>query len=274
MKIDYYLGNASGNVSAMVVSEVKQEDYKKVNDWLMKENSLIEQVAFIKGFDQPYTMEMAGLEFCLNATRTFGLMLGKQEGLDKVWIQTSGLEQALLVEVDVTNNEAKISIDKPLDMQWLSFKGMSYPIVHMNGISHVLIESETVFDDERIHQLLDVINHPLSLTDMIGQERESSFISTRTNIPAIGLMFVNNSLLSMTPIVYVKETNTLIHEGSCGSGSLAYAYFLNQMTGKSNFDIKQPGGYLKVNVKEDGTYQLSGPIEISGLYSLSIQVNE
>lgn len=58
--------------------------------------------------------------------------------------------------------------------------------------------------------------------------------SLSTNSPASGIIYSDSS--QITPLIYVKATNTFVWENACGSGSLAYAL----VTGKSK--ITQPSG--------------------------------
>jgi len=258
MKINYMKYNASGNISALVLDKVEQSNYKEINDYILELDNTIEQVGFILSDKEPYTLEMAGLELCVNATRSFALYLSKQHHINHVMINTSGYKQP--IPLDINEDDVTIKLDIPIDMQWLTFKGNSYPIIHLEGISHVLIDNDNIFDTKTLHELIDVIDHPKSLLD-ISDNDDSIFISTIKDIPAIGFMFCNYNLNTMSPIVYVRETNTLIPEGSCGSGSIAYAYFLNKLSNKESFKIKQPGGYLEVSIK-DNAYYLSGDIKL------------
>ena len=77
----------------------------------------------------------------------------------------------------------------------------------------------------------------------------------------------------MTPVVYVKEPESICLESSCGSGSLAAAWFLtrNKEDGFHSYSFEQPGGTITVNMaKRQGRYAgtiggkiaLEDPIEI------------
>ena len=91
------VANPAGNKTIFVHDKFERADYAKVAEQLlaMKEYAA-EQVAFI--LDAPECgraegrMEMCGLEFCGNATRTFGLMVAKQlgnSGSGKVFVDVS-----------------------------------------------------------------------------------------------------------------------------------------------------------------------------------------
>ena len=67
---------------------------------------------------------------------------------------------------------------------------------------------------------------------------------------AAGVMFIErkDGKIILSPVVFVKEINTLFYETACGSGSVAvgiYESFKNK--GSVNIDILQPSGeYINV----------------------------
>ena len=72
---------------------------------------------------------------------------------------------------------------------------------------------------------------------------------------AFGVQFVNGERL--TPVVYVAATDTVCCESSCGSGSLAAAWYLtrDEKDGFHGYNFEQPGGTITVNIaKRQGRY--------------------
>ena len=62
---------------------------------------------------------------------------------------------------------------------------------------------------------------------------------------------------SLIPVVYVAETDTVCCESSCGSGSLAAAWYLtrDEKDGFHSYNFEQPGGTITVNMaKRQGRY--------------------
>ena len=58
----------------------------------------------------------------------------------------------------------------------------------------------------------------------------------------------------LLPVVYVRETNTMVYESSCASGSAAAAVYLALLEedGVCSYDFSEPGGILNaVVVKRD-----------------------
>lgn len=74
--------------------------------------------------------------------------------------------------------------------------------------------------------------------------------------------------LSIDPIVYVRDADTLCAEQACGSATISLALLLFQQTGRSRMDIRQPSGdVLSVSIEEEpgGLYgvSVSGSVRLS-----------
>ena len=94
---------------------------------------------------------------------------------------------------------------------------------------------------------------------------------------AYGVMFLQEDY--MTPVVYVCETDSLIWESSCGSGSMAAAAYLaleQEKDGTYSYSFTQPGGIItaQVTIKKGKTQQckMGGPVYISDEIELEIDV--
>ena len=126
------VANPAGNKTIFVHDKFERADYAKVAEQLlaMKEYAA-EQVAFI--LDAPECgraegrMEMCGLEFCGNATRTFGLMVAKQLGISgsgKVFVDVSGVDEILTVEVNTDTNYTKVKMPAYIDIKRFDISGI------------------------------------------------------------------------------------------------------------------------------------------------------
>jgi diaminopimelate epimerase len=128
------------------------------------------------------------------------------------------------------------------------------PVYFFEGIVHVIapdIEaSETVF--YTIKALLEKRFQEAARSD------------------AVGVMFYDSAAQVMTPAVYVRATDTLVFESSCGSGSAALgldlARHLNNW--ETILTLRQPGGTIKVRVEklpgEAVSVSIGGPVTLSG----------
>jgi diaminopimelate epimerase len=92
MELKIVLANPAGNITAFVLDDVNRRDYIDISHKLMNIKEFgIEQVAFIKSlYEQPYTMEMMGLEFCGNASRCFGYLVKKYNNINSNIIRVKG----------------------------------------------------------------------------------------------------------------------------------------------------------------------------------------
>jgi diaminopimelate epimerase len=87
---------------------------------------------------------------------------------------------------------------------------------------------------------------------------------------AVGVMFYDSAAQTMTPVVYVRATDTLVFESSCGSGSAAMGLYLarNLERGEKTLTLRQPGGTIQVRVEklpgEAASVSIGGPVTLSG----------
>ena len=72
-----------------------------------------------------------------------------------------------------------------------------------------------------------------------------------TDVDVLGIMFYQPDKETMTPLVYVRASDSLVWEGSCGSGSVAVASAI-AMDKKENIrglKLLQPGGEIEVDIE-------------------------
>ncbi|MGE4277901.1 MAG: hypothetical protein AB7E30_12110, partial [Lawsonibacter sp.] len=87
-------------------------------------------------------------------------------------------------------------------------------------------------------------------------------------LDAYGVIFLDREQQRMTPLVKVPATNTLVWEGSCGSGSLAaaVAQSMNGPDGTFARDYIQPAGVVRATVvRKDGRVvaaYIGGPVTL------------
>ena len=133
MEVKLRVADPAGNITIFVTSPVERNLYAKVaNELLAIKEFRGEQVGFIERHEDGSShMEMMGGEFCGNATRSFGYLLGKeQESKDAykktVTVDVSGSSEKLDVEVDYEAGTSKTmmplpeKIEEVETIQWLS----------------------------------------------------------------------------------------------------------------------------------------------------------
>ena len=233
--VDYFVANPAGNITIFVVSPAERSEYQEIAKRLLAIDELHgEQVGFIKEGNR---MEMCGLEFCGNASRSFALWYAQtRSGIDgkgKVTVDVSGADAPIDVEIDTRTSYTKIEMPMPkqvLNWREVGSDGIDGILVDLGGIMHLVLWNVTVSED---------------LFNKYKNE-----INEKYNPPAMGVMFVNKETLEMTPVVYVRDVDTTYFEGSCGSGSVATAVALSleKAPGAHSFELTQPAGKIVASV--------------------------
>lgn len=278
MKLRFIKVNPSGNTTIFILDPVAKDQRAAVGDAVMAyENVGAEQVGFIVADREQasgWRMEMAGGEFCGNASRSFAAWLslcpdgGAPRGLgaaerDQV-ISVSGAAQPLtahLVGME-EDNCCYAMVDMPLPRRILTGRDPwfgEYSLVIFDGISHLVVwdHKPQKEDVAKMRELLEV-SGPMP--------------------DAFGILYYEADGQFMSPLVYVEETGTLVWERSCGSGSSALACALAHRAGHSldGVVVRQPGGELKVDVTWSGDQverlQLGGVIEFTAVGELFVRL--
>lgn len=179
----------------------------KRNVFAKSELRFVEQVGFIEEVKIP-TMTMMGGELSINGSLAFAKHLGQKSGI----LKTSGSNQIVTFK-STAGLTAGTFILQPKIIK-------DRQIVLFEGIGYICIENSTTPTRESLRVL-----------------------ASEFNLPAFGVAgFIDNKL---TPFVYVKDTDSLVAETACGSGSVALSIITGQET------IIQPTGQ-NINVVRNG----------------------
>jgi diaminopimelate epimerase len=262
-KTEIIVANPAGNITIFVKSKTKRSDYQKVAKALLGQTDYrAEQVAFIL---EDGRIEMSGMEFCGNATRSYGLILSA----DNKGHALANNSYMNMVSISGTKEPLK-TISNP--STGFSKVEMPLPI----SIKNYTLEDSTLVDFEGIvHLVLNTNKYPLSSFDKIKDEFYKS-----NNPPAFGIMYYDKTKSFMTPIVYVRDVNTTFHEGSCGSGTVALTASLTKefVSGEYRFEIKQPDGIIASSVTKNNnkisTITIEGIVEIIDKNIVDINLEE
>ena len=219
----YIINAAGGNATAIQVLEqgLNKEDYANLGKQLMDNNAdfNVEQVGFLIPKDKHF--EMSGGEFCGNAARAATILLCNSYEQDQIEFTMSGFPNT------ITGTNKKLSGTKyfttcffpgmPLSEQKLA--DQNTVIVDLGGIVHILIEDDMPEDYTEKHQ---------ELTKKYNLQERS----------AVGVVWFNkkNNVVTINPVVWVKDIDSFFYETSCGSGTIAAA----KITGTEK--IVQPSG--------------------------------
>lgn len=249
----YSIWNPTGNITALVESDIDQAQQVSVASALMERHPQVEQVGFVQfnKNDLPVRLQMAGGEFCGNAAMSAAaLYLMRTNRASKepqsVRIGVSGALtplEAILIETDAKMYSASLQTpwSASVDHRQFCYQGQTerLPVVDMGGIIQIIIKPDSVF--------WDMSNHCADAENAIGQW------CSELSAPGLGFMFLNqrDGFFDMTPLVYVPGTGTVFWENSCASGSMAVCMYYASETGTDvNLVLKQPGGVM--SVKCDG----------------------
>ena len=258
MKLNVARADPAGNITLLVLSPVEKPARAETAARLMGMPQFqAEQVGFRcppqAGGDG--RLEMMGGEFCGNATRAFGMLLARERGgLPQALVEASGCPGLVTVDVDLEAGTARAEMPLPLWERRVQVLGMPGTLVHLGGISHLVVE--------------DV---PPSLE--FFQKAEPLFQEI-FGLDAYGVIFLDTEGGSMTPLVKVPATGTLVWEGSCASGTLAAALAQSGSLSEGEFaqDYRQPAGVMWATVARrggrvaagyiDGPVTLDDPVEV------------
>lgn len=287
------VANPAGNKTIFVHDKFEREDYAKVAEQLLAmEEFAAEQVAFI--LDAPECgraegkMEMCGLEFCGNATRTFGLMVAKEMGISgagKVFVDVSGVDEILTVEVDTDTNYTKVKMPAYIDIKRFDLSGVfdadgsvgsagaaAASARDTTAAGGALKDVKAVDFGGILHLIIPDI--PANLENF---EHVKKFLYDRFNPPAMGAMFYDTKNETLAPVVYVKDVDSTYFEGSCASGTAAcaIAFGLEKPDGGYTFTFPQPAGTINASVEVRGgkvqNVYIEGPVEIDDPVEVMIE---
>lgn len=235
MKIEYEILKPSGNDTALVRGiDFSDKQKKIINDEIMKKHKNVEQVGFIS--NTSYELQMAGGEFCGNATRSaaFCYLKGK-EGNIKIIVNKDKELNAGVTE------EGKAWTEIPLYEKddWIEKPSNGIYIVKMDGMRTIVIKPHIA--ENYLKQNKDLQSEGMRLIKDYKLE----------NNKAVGVMICENvgEKIKIHPIVWVRDANTLFYETACGSGTTAVG--IVQAYEKNNsaiMDIIQPSG-MSITVK-------------------------
>ncbi len=184
------------------------------------------------------SLQMAGNEFCVNATRSFGalaaLAQARAEGRERTPLDTafdvavSGWPCPVRVAVKGTCPVFDVEARLCFDAVRMEEGPDGAVTVHLPGISH---------------RLMPTASHPLPC-DLLPQARQLLHGMSLDGREACGAVWwqERHGELAITPVVYVPGAGTLVAEQACGSATLSLALALATSRGQTRFSIRQPSG--------------------------------
>ncbi|HQQ88997.1 MAG TPA: hypothetical protein PLU82_02065 [Oscillospiraceae bacterium] len=245
MELRYWIADPSGNTTALVKEGFPAELRRKAAALLM-ETGEVEQVGFLsapRSGEAKGRLEMAGGEFCGNAT--LSVAVWKAENLmlispnrKELKIECTGAEAALCCAAWNIGGVEYGAVEMPLPSRiyerTFSAGGRTgiFSVVEAPGITHLLWPVDDFGDAER----------NFALSGIKGW-------CTELGVEALGVILCSRDFSRIAPLVFVPESDTLVWENGCGSGTAALGAFLAKEGGSLEKEVLQPGGTIRVRAE-------------------------
>ncbi|MBQ1691028.1 MAG: hypothetical protein II018_07150 [Firmicutes bacterium] len=266
-KVRIQVADPAGNITIFVHDRFDRSDYASVANQLLDMTEFHgEQVCYILDLlgegGKPPKMEMCGLEFCGNASRSFALIASKAQDLkgeNDILIDVSGSDEDLNVSVNTDTNYTKILMPRALRVFSEEIFGHPAQIADYGGIMHVVVRNIEASEETFV--------------------KYKEYINGKYDPPAMGVMFWDEETKSLTPVVYVKDVDTTYFEGSCGSGSTATGtcFGILDGDGEHHYSLPQPAGTIDVTCKVEGgiakEVYIEGPVGLTDIIEVEVELD-
>ncbi|WP_312939891.1 hypothetical protein [Oscillibacter sp.] len=236
MKLDYTIWDPTKNITLLVSTPVPRAMQPEVAARLMSMRPQVEQVGFIEPASLPgavLRLQMMGGEFCGNASMSAAAYAANRDGLNtsEVPLEVSGHEGLLTCRLDRREDGVWGTVNMPLPVEITTVElpgGLSVPAVVFDGIVHCVV--------------------PAGSLSREAAESAIRPLCAALDADACGIMLYNRDTSSITPLVYVRSTDTAVWESGCGSGSAAVgSYLASQAAEDVTVNLHQPGGTITVS---------------------------
>ncbi len=229
----YVRMDPTGNITCLVTDTLSPGEQKAATRALL---SRCEQVGYLvpaRSGQAKARLEMMGGEFCGNASMAAAVYLAAREGTEgpaEVPLEVSGTEGIVRCRVRrLPSGEWEGTVEMPPVRPPEPFMtdGIAMKLVRMDGIAHLILKDHPLPDEEAEALLL----------------RAASLLPE----PCAGLLQWDSAAHWMKPLVYVKESRSMVWETGCGSGSTAVGVLeaFAKGDGVHSLEICQPGGVIR-----------------------------
>lgn len=253
-KYEFTILRPGGNDQMLIKGIIPKEQKRAINDEMIKRYPNVEQVSFYEyNIKKNFAiLELAGGEFCGNATRSLAYLLlkGKRGELD---IEVSGTSEKLKAGVKIKKTAfAQMPVKKKQSLKRINKKLFR---IDLEGITHLvsLESTDTLSSNQLKSRALNIL------------KKENLIYS----IAAAGVMFIKEykGFIELKPIVWVRDIETLLYETACASGTAAVGIYKTNENQKNSNKTKvlQPSGkFITAEVyKEKSTkVYIDGEIEV------------
>ena len=266
MGIKFVTLDPSGNITCLVLSPVPAADRPRVTSRLMDR---CEQVGYLLPAGNPGArarLEMMGGEFCGNASMGTAAFLAREDGKtgeseSVIPLEVSGAEGIVPCRVRREGDAWRGTVEMPLPEKIMETElaGRRVTAVFLPGMTHLILPGSALAKGEA--------------------EALLRAAALRFDAPALGLLQWDEARSFMTPLVYVRGSETMVWENACGSGTVAVACWLTEIAGHSlERLVHQPGGTLRAeaevregairSVRLTGTVRIGETAELEEIYAV------
>ena len=252
--MNYIVANPTGNITVLVTDPVDMKDRNEVTRAMFEAVPTCEQVGYVVAplsANADVRLEMMGGEFCGNASLSTAAYYAELNGIEQgetrtVLMECSGVEEpfeCVITRLDTMEDTGTVPMFKgtvampaPVKVEYAD----GQPVVFLPGIAHMIIPADR-FTRRQI-------------------ENNIKDYAARYDVDAFGVLRWDESKQFMEPCVYVKGFETLIWEHGCATGSTCLGYWRYKSAGQTTTDVNQPGGMIKIKIKDDQIYLTGGVI--------------
>lgn len=254
--LHYYIMDPTKNITALVETPVPPASRPFAASQIMKAEPDCEQVGFLSRTEAGETrLDMAGGEFCGNASMSAAALICAKEGLRQgqrrsLTLRVSGAASPVEVCVSAADEgvfDCTVTMPSPERITEetlpLGDQTINLPAVFLPGIAHIIATKDELTEGDA--------------------ERLVKDWCRILKAAALGVMLFDEKALTLRPMVYVPAADTLFWESSCASGSAAVGAYLSEKSGAPvELCLNEPGGTLRVNAAPGGVVCLSGQVTV------------
>ena len=269
MNIEYWKVDPTGNITLIVETPVPRESQSRIAAELLRRDNDAEQVGFFEAPEKAgarLRLQMMGGEFCGNAAiSAAAIIIGCLEpdggSARELVLEVSGVPDVVPVKICAESGGYCGTVSMPLPESVCSFDfrlgddTCTLPLVRFPGICHSIVSGG-------------------GLSRETAQRCISDWCR-QLDAEALGLMFCDEAVGSLEPLVYVASTDTAVWESSCASGTAAVAAYLACARGGDvSISLSEPCGVLSAEAVlrggKVGSLKLTGKAVILGKHMAEI----
>ena len=254
----FQIFSPGGNDTALVFGlDFDKPMRRKIDYEIRTRYEVVEQVGFLGEKDGEYYLEMAGGEFCGNATRCAASFFLRNT-IGEIDIHVSGVSRPLKAGVNRAGT-AWATMPVGSELSSVSSTDDGFFLVPLEGIVHLIVPADKSEQYLSVARMADSFCDELKLIAKGLMDKYSL-----AHNPACGVMFLEetpNGLLMHPCVLVTGVESSMYYETACGSGSIAVAMafaFLNKNSTKMT--VIQPSKHpiiAAVEVEGDKTITVS-----------------